>query len=189
MIRLNKLIVLNEETVIRLLMVFSLTLFIAESAYAEDKAVKGKGLPDYIVNVFGAVAASGHTGKEVDVIKVKALSDIAAGYNESNPKWSPTGEIIAYERASGDNKEIIISSVDGAVLDRLLLDSEGRRKQKKAEDFFLDEMNDIDASYNANFSWSPDGKRFVFMSNSSKGDYDIFIGGIKTGLKRIAGHK
>ncbi len=188
MIRLNKLIALNKEMVIRLLMVFSLTFFISEVIHAEDKAVKGRGLPDYITKAFGP-AVGEYTGNKVEAVKVKALSDIAANYNESNPKWSPTGEIIAYERAVGDNKEIVISSIEGTVLDRLLLDPEGRRKQKKAEDFFLDELNDIDASYNANFSWSPDGKRFVFMSNSSKGDYDIFIGGIKTGLKRIAGHK
>lgn len=186
---LNKLIGLNEETVIRLLMVLSLTLFIAEAAYAEDRAVKGHGLPDYIIKAFGLVTVSGHTGNKVEAVKVKTLSGIAANYNESNPKWSPTGEMIAYERAVGDNKEIVISNINGTVLDRLLLDSEGKRKQKRAEDFFLDEMNDIDASYNANFSWSPDGKRFVFMSNSSKGDYDIFTGGIKTGLKQITRHK
>lgn len=174
---------------IRLLITLCLTFLIAESASAEDKAVKGKGLPDYITKTFGLVTASGYTENKADIVKVKALSDIAANYNESNPKWSPTGEIIAYERAVGDNREIVISSINSAVLDRLLLDSEGRRKQKKAEDFFLDEINDVDDSYNANFSWSPDGKRFVFMSNSSKGDYDIFLGGVKTGLKRIAGHK
>lgn len=174
---------------IRLLITLCFTFLIAEAAYAEDRAVKGHGLPDYIIKAFGLVTLSGHTGNKVEAVKVKTLSGIAANYNESNPKWSPTGEMIAYERAVGDNKEIVISNINGTVLDRLLLDSEGKRKQKRAEDFFLDEMNDIDASYNANFSWSPDGKRFVFMSNSSKGDYDIFAGGIKTGLKQITRHK
>ncbi len=174
---------------IRLLITLCFTFLIAEIAHAEDKAVKGRSLPDYILRTFGPAAINDYSGNKIEAIKVKALSNISAGYNESNPRWSASGEILSYERAIGDNKEIVISNISGAVLDRLLLDSNGERKQKKAEDFFLEESNDIDASYNANFSWSPDGKRFVFMSNSSKGDYDIFIGGIKTGLKKIAGHK
>ncbi|MBI5180793.1 MAG: hypothetical protein HZA05_05275, partial [Nitrospirae bacterium] len=62
---------------IRLLIILCFTFLIAEAAYAEDKAVKGQGLPDYITKAFGP-AVSEHTGNKVEVVKVKALSDIAA---------------------------------------------------------------------------------------------------------------
>lgn len=189
LIRLNKLIGLNGETVIRLLMVFSLTLFIVEIAYAEDKAVKSQRLPDYITEAFGPIKPEDYQNGGVRIIKTKAFTEAAAGYNESNPRWSPSARTIAYERSEGSNKEIVIRDIKGEILDTLMLNSKGERKKKGVEDFLFDEMKDVDAGYNANLSWSPDGKGFAFMSNSSQGDYDVYIGGINERLRKIAGHK
>ena len=44
-------------------------------------------------------------------------------------------------------------------------------------------------SYNSGISWSPDGKRFVFMSNGGEGNYDLYLRELDGRISRITTHK
>lgn len=102
---------------------------------------------------------------------VKPLTRIEAGRNDSNPLWSPTGKLIAFERSKGDKKEIVIAQRDGTVLHTVYYQlSEGSDEVKF---FFPGVFEEI--SYNAGIAWSPKEDRFVFMSNGGEGNYDVYL--------------
>jgi Tol biopolymer transport system component len=107
----------------------------------------------------------------IDPIYVRAFTDITTGHNDSNPVWSPSGQLIAFERSTEDRREIIISRVDGSVLQRIYQ----RLQEEDSEmDFLFSDIID-DVSYNAGISWSPDEKQLVFMSNGGSGNYDLYL--------------
>src|SRR2546428_12689775 len=58
-----------------------------------------------------AAAAGEPAGIEPEF--VRPLVPIARGRNDSNPVWSPAGDMVAFERSRGDNKELAIVRVDG----------------------------------------------------------------------------
>ena len=99
---------------------------------------------------------------------VRPLVPIAGGRNDSNPVWSPAGDMLAFERSRGDNKEITIVSLNGDIVQTLHQQSSVAPGQSR---FFFPEVVE-ETSYNSGISWSPDGKRFVFMSNGGEGNYD-----------------
>src|SRR5436309_15647324 len=66
------------------------------AAAAEEPAAAGASEPAGIEPVF-----------------VRPLVPIARGRNDSNPVWSPAGDMVAFERSRGDNKEIEIVRVNG----------------------------------------------------------------------------
>ena len=102
---------------------------------------------------------------------VRALTGIAAGRNDSNPVWSPSGDMIAFERSIGDNREIIVARSDGSIIQRI----QCRPAEDKDEmEFFMPGIVE-ETSYNAGLSWSPDEKRLVFMSNGGSGNYDLYL--------------
>src|SRR5947209_17647259 len=47
---------------------------------------------------------------------VRPLVPIARGRNDSNPVWSPAGDVVAFERSRGDNKEIAIVRINGDIV-------------------------------------------------------------------------
>ena len=102
---------------------------------------------------------------------VRALTGIAAGRNDSNPVWSPSGAMIAFERSIGDNREIIVARSDGSIIQRI----QCRPTDNKDEmEFFMPGITE-ETSYNAGISWSPDENRLVFMSNGGSGNYDLYL--------------
>ncbi len=108
---------------------------------------------------------------EIDPLYVRAFTPVAAGHNDSNPIWSPTGKLMAFERSVEDRREIIISRSDGSILQRIY-------HQQSTEDSDIDALfDDIleDASYNAGIAWSPDENRLAFMSNGGSGNYDLYL--------------
>lgn len=108
---------------------------------------------------------------EIEPLYVKALNKIAAGHNDSNPIWSPSGQMIAYERSMGDKREIIVSHQDGSVVQKIycrLPDGDGDM------DFFFPGIVE-DISYNSGITWSPDESSLVFMSNGGSGNYDLYL--------------
>ena len=118
--------------------------------------------------------------KQIEPLYVRAITNIVDGHNDSNPIWSPSGELIAFERSIADRREIIISQVDGLVLQKIY----HRLPEEETEmDFVFEGILD-DVSYNAGISWSPDEKKLVFMSNGGSGNYDLYmlaaLGGEKT---------
>lgn len=102
---------------------------------------------------------------------VRELIGIEAGRNDSNPAWSPTGQMIAFERSKGDKKEILIARLDGTIVEKVYF----RLPEEDNEmNFFFPGICE-DVSYNAGVSWSPVGDRFVFMSNGGGGNYDLYL--------------
>jgi Tol biopolymer transport system component len=106
----------------------------------------------------------------IEPLHVRTLAGIAPGRNDSNPVWSPDGSLIAFERTRGDGKEIVIVRPDGTVADTIHHQGEGGGERP-----FLLPGDSGEESYNAGISWSPSGKRFVFMSNGGEGNYDLFL--------------
>jgi Tol biopolymer transport system component len=107
----------------------------------------------------------------IEPLRVQALTAMEFGANDSNPSWSPSGELLAFERSTNDRREIIICRKDGTVIQRIYF-----RPVSEAE-----EMNVLfpgvfdEVSYNAGITWSPDEKSLVFMSNGGRGNYDLYL--------------
>ncbi len=109
--------------------------------------------------------------ESIDPLYVKAFTEITPGHNDSNPMWSPSGKLIAYERSIGDKREIIIARADGTVVQKIYCRlSDGDDNMQ----FFLPGIID-DVSYNAGLSWSPVESSLVFMSNGGSGNYDLYL--------------
>ncbi len=108
---------------------------------------------------------------QIEPLYVRVFTDIAAGQNDSNPIWSPTGDMIAFERSIADRREIIISHVNGSVLQKIY---HRIPEDDDAMDFVFEDILD-DASYNSGISWSPDESKLVFMSNGGSGNYDLYL--------------
>jgi dipeptidyl aminopeptidase/acylaminoacyl peptidase len=51
----------------------------------------------------------------VEPLFVRPLRAVETGRNDSNPVWSPSGTLLAFERSTGDKKEIQIALSDGTV--------------------------------------------------------------------------
>lgn len=102
---------------------------------------------------------------------VRALVGIGTGRNDANPIWTPAGEALAFERARGDDKEIVIARLDGNIMQTIHYKPEPAPGQSQ---FFFPGVVDK-TSYNAGISWSPRGDRFVFMSNAGEGNYDLYL--------------
>jgi len=108
---------------------------------------------------------------EIEPLYVRVFTDVIAGHNDSNPIWSPTGKLVAFERSIADRREIIISHADGLVLQKIYC---RLPEEDSAMDFVFENILD-DASYNAGISWSPDESQLVFMSNGGSGNYDLYL--------------
>jgi Tol biopolymer transport system component len=114
-------------------------------------------------------SGAGQAGIEPEF--VRPLVAIARGRNDSNPVWSPSGDLVAFERSRGDNKEIAIVRANGEIVQTIRQQPAVAPGQSR---FFFPEVVE-ETSYNSGISWSPDGKRFVFMSNGGEGNYDLYL--------------
>src|SRR3989304_6317004 len=117
-----------------------------------------------------AVSPAENQPDPIEPLHVRPLAGLAPGSNDSNPAWSPGGSLIAFERSRGDGKEIVIVRPDGTLADTIYHQGEGGGERP-----FLLPGDSGEESYNAGISWSPSGKRFVFMSNGGEGNYDLFL--------------
>ena len=117
----------------------------------------------------------------IQPLYVHPLMPIESGRNESNPSWSPDGNLIAFERSREDKKDIMIARTDGTIVRDIYFKlNEGRGGNA----FFFPGVSD-ETSYNAGITWSPTGNRVVFMSNGGEGNYDLYLtdfGGTTTRL-------
>jgi len=102
---------------------------------------------------------------------VRPLVPIASGRNDSNPVWSPAGDMIAFERSRGDDKEILVVRSSGDVVQTI---HHQAPPAPGGQQFFFPGVVE-QTSYNSGISWAPDGKRFVFMSNAGEGNYDLYL--------------
>ena len=102
---------------------------------------------------------------------VHGITRIGRGRNDSNPAWSPSGELIAFERSIKEKKEIIISRSDGSIVQKVYYQLPGENDEMS---FFFPGITE-EVSYNSGVTWSPGGDRFVFMSNGGGGNYDLYL--------------
>ena len=116
---------------------------------------------------------------------VRPLVPVAAGRNDSNPVWSPVGDMLAFERSRGDDKEILVVRLNGEVVQTIHQQSPPVQGQSQ---FFFPGVVE-QTSYNSGISWSPDGKRFVFMSNGGEGNYDLYLREADGRITRITSDK
>jgi len=115
---------------------------------------------------------------------IRELTEINPGHNDSSPVWSPSGDLIAFERSIGDKKEIIIASPVGTIVQKVYL----QLAEDDGMQFFLPDIFE-EVSYNSGISWSPGGDRFVVMSNGGAGNYDLYLGAVGSdGMKRLTEH-
>lgn len=119
----------------------------------------------------GSAAFSTPLARPLEPLFVKALYPIRSGSNDSNPLWSPSGEMIAFERSLGDKREIIVCRKDGALVQKIY----SRSTDDDGEMDFLFPGIVEDISYNAGISWSPNESQLVFMSNGGSGNYDLYL--------------
>jgi Tol biopolymer transport system component len=104
---------------------------------------------------------------------VRALAGTAPGSSDANPVWSPDGALVAFERSRGEGKEIVIARRDGTIVKTV-----SRRPPDEGGGLAgLLPGDSPEASFNAGISWSPSGRRFVFMSNGGEGNYDLYVDG------------
>ena len=108
---------------------------------------------------------------ELTPLFVRALTPIRPGRNDSNPTWSPDGRLVAFERAIGDNRELIVANRNGAIVRTIYLEPKQTRQNLS---FFFPGVTDT-ASYSAGLCWSPDGQSLAFMSNAGSGNYDLYL--------------
>ncbi len=134
----------------------------------------------------GAVAegAAGQ-GAPIEPLYVRPLTRLEAGRNDSNPVWSPSGALIAFERSRGDRKEIVVARPDGTVVHTIYYQL--AEEQKETRFFFPGVLEEV--SYNAGITWSPAGDRLVFMSNGGEGNYDLYLRGLDGKTTRLTDHK
>jgi Tol biopolymer transport system component len=104
---------------------------------------------------------------------VRAVTRVEPGHNDSNPVWSPTGELLAFERSTDDRREIVICRLDGFVVHRLYYRTP-ESETAGVRQMFLSGILD-EASFNSGITWSPDGKSLAFMSNGGRGNYDLYL--------------
>ncbi|MGB5082091.1 MAG: hypothetical protein WBO23_15255 [Burkholderiales bacterium] len=116
-----------------------------------------------------AAVADGPAGIEPEFLR--PLVPVARGRNDSNPVWSPAGDLVAFERSRGDDKEVVIARIDGEIVQTIHHQSSGKTGQSR---FFFPGVVEP-TSYNSGISWSADGKRLVFMSNGGEGNYDLYL--------------
>ncbi|HEY6010550.1 MAG TPA: hypothetical protein VIX18_03685, partial [Nitrospirota bacterium] len=102
---------------------------------------------------------------------VRPVAGTAPGSNDANPAWSPDGALVAFERSRGEAKEIVVARRDGTIVKTV-----SQRPPDEGGGFpGLLPGDSAEASFNAGASWSPSGRRFVFMSNGGEGNYDLYL--------------
>jgi Tol biopolymer transport system component len=120
----------------------------------------------------------------LEPLSLLPLTNIESGRNDSNPQWSPSGMLLAFERSIGDKKEIHIVYHDGTPVDIVYYQLSAGGGDK----FFFPGVYE-EVSYNADISWSPGGDRFVFMSNGGEGNYDLYVQELGNTAARLTDHK
>ncbi len=123
--------------------------------------------------------ALGRIGRELAARNVSATAD----QNEWNPRFSPDGRELSYERRDGAAQAIYVADLDapnGAV-ERV--SSLPPRRPAGAEEALLG-LTGSDDSFNAQLAFYPDGRRFVFVGNAGTGIYHIYEGALGGALPR-----
>jgi len=161
---------------------------IAGIAAAEMDATAAQILPEQATVEVASAVPVVRQNELIEPEFVGALTPFESGRNDSNPVWSPVGELLAFERSRGDKREIVVSHADGKPVQTIYFQLSGNEKDSKATQFFLPGLAE-DPSYNSGVSWARDSKRFVFMSNGGEGNYDLYSQLLGGAAQRLTEHK
>jgi TolB protein len=97
-----------------------------------------------------------------------------ADQNEWNPRFSPDGRHLSFERRDGSAQAIFVAAVEETGPPQRI-SSRPPRAAASAEDRLLGSA-DNDDSFNSQLSFHPDGRRFVFVGNGGTGVYHLYEG-------------
>ena len=95
--------------------------------------------------------------------------------NEANPRFSPDGRYLSFERRHGSAQAIFVVGAEapGGPVERIT--SQPPRAAASAEEALLGGARSDD-SYNAQISFSSDARSFVFTGNAGSGVYRLYEG-------------
>jgi Tol biopolymer transport system component len=107
--------------------------------------------------------------------------------NEHNPRFSPDGKRLSFERREGSSQAIYVVDLaaDGAAPVRV--SSAPARAAASAEEALLGSARPSDESFNTQLSFFPNGRDVVFTGNGTAGVYRIFRGTLGGRFDAIAG--
>ena len=106
-----------------------------------------------------------------------ALRNVTAtpDQNEANPRFSPDGRYLSFERRNGAAQAIFVVGTEapGGAVERIT--SQPPRAAASEEEALLGGTRS-DGSYNAQISFYPDARGFVFTGNAGSGVYRLYEG-------------
>jgi Tol biopolymer transport system component len=95
--------------------------------------------------------------------------------NEWNPRFSPDGRHLSFERRNGSAQAILVADTGPAAGEAERVSSMPPRAAASAEEALLG-GGGTDDSFNAQLSFHPDGLGFVFVGNGGTGAYHLYEG-------------
>jgi Tol biopolymer transport system component len=103
--------------------------------------------------------------------------------NEANPRFSPDGRYLSFERRHGSAQAIFVVGTEapGGAVERIT--SQPPRAAASAEEALLGGAR-ADDSYNAQISFYADARSFVFTGNAGSGVYRLYEGTLGGGPPR-----
>ncbi|MBI5932411.1 MAG: PD40 domain-containing protein [Chloroflexi bacterium] len=134
----------NDPTRLELHLIDSYTN-VEESIALYENVDFGSGIswsPDNQYVVF-SVSQHGDSNLFILDLKTRRISQITQGFDSVRPRWSPRGNVIAFERKSPDKIGTYLH----------LISSDGK---------CMIEIPNLDRAWSP--TWSPDGKRIAFLS-------------------------
>ncbi len=103
--------------------------------------------------------------------------------NEANPRFSPDGRYLSFERRHGSAQAIFVVGTEGPGGPVERITSQPPRAAPSAEEALLGGARPDD-SYNAQISFSSDARSFVFTGNAGSGVYRLYEGTLGGGPPR-----
>lgn len=95
--------------------------------------------------------------------------------NEWNPRFSPDGRYLSFERRNGSAQTLFVVDTEAPATAAERVSSQPPRAAASAEEALLG-GGASDDSYNAQISFYPDGRNFVFTGNGGSGVYRLYEG-------------
>jgi Tol biopolymer transport system component len=90
--------------------------------------------------------------------------------NQYNPSWSPDAEYISFEQEVDQQREIVISTLEGEIIQTI------PKVEQNADPLLAAESASSQKHYYSNLAWAPQGDRFVYMGSAGRGNFDLFLG-------------
>jgi len=97
--------------------------------------------------------------------------------NEWNPRFSPDGRYLSFERREGSAQAILVVDTDALEAPPVRVSSMRKDAASSVEAAFLS-LGADDESFNTQLSFFPEGSRFVFTGNEGTGIYRIYEAGM-----------